>query len=185
MTTPKLVILDRDGVINRNREDYVKTPDELEMIPGAAAAVARLNRAGIPVALCSNQSAVGRGIITTAALERVHEGLLDRLAASGARLDWHAYCCDTPDRASTHRKPAPGMLRDALARFGVAPADAVMIGDDLRDLECASRLAMPRRLVRTGHGARTQAQGLPAHVLPVAVDDDLAAAVAALLGSEA
>jgi D-glycero-D-manno-heptose 1,7-bisphosphate phosphatase len=116
------------------------------------------------------------------ALERVHARLREALARDGARLDALFFCPDPPDRRSSHRKPAPGMLRDALARFGVAAADAVMIGDDLRDLEAAAALGMPRRLVRTGHGARVQAEGIPPRVLPVAVDDDLAAAVDALLG---
>ncbi len=178
---PRLVMLDRDGVLTEDRADDVKSPAERVMIPGAAAAVARLNRAGIPVALCTNQSAVGRGIISAATLERVHARLAEALAEAGARLDLLGVCTDAPGAPSTHRKPAPGMLRDALARFRVAPEDAAMIGDSLRDLEAATALGVARILVRTGHGARTQAEGLPPRILPVAVHDDLAAAVAALL----
>ena len=177
-------MLDRDGVLNEDRSDYVKSPGELVMLPGSAAAVARLNHAGILVALCTNQSVVGRGQISEAALDAIHERLRERLAAAGARLDALFCCTDPPGRPSTHRKPAPGMLQDALRRFGVAPGDAVMIGDALRDLEAAATLGVGRILVRTGHGARTQADGIPAHILPVAVQENLAAAVAALLGDK-
>jgi D-glycero-D-manno-heptose 1,7-bisphosphate phosphatase len=177
-------MLDRDGVLNEDRSDYVKSPAELVMLPGSAAAVARLNHAGIPVALCTNQSVVGRGRISAAALDTIHERLRERLAEAGARLDALFCCTDPPDRPSTHRKPAPGMLQDALRRFGVAPGDAVMIGDALRDLEAAATLGVGRILVRTGHGARTQADGVPARILPIAVHEDLPAAVAALLGDQ-
>jgi D-glycero-D-manno-heptose 1,7-bisphosphate phosphatase len=183
MNRPALVLLDRDGVLNVDRSDYVKTPGELVMIEGAAAAVARLNRASIPVALCTNQSAVGRGIVAPAMLERIHDALNERLFASGARLDALFCCTDPPGPHSTHRKPAPGMLLDALRRFRVAPAAAVMIGDSLRDLQAAHGAGVARILVRTGHGAKTQGEGIPAGLLPVAVHADLAAAVDALLGA--
>ena len=169
-----LVLLDRDGVLNVDRADYVRTPDQLVLIDGAAAAVARLNDAGLRVAVCTNQSVVG-----------IHDTLRDGLARHGARLDAIFACTDAPGPPSTHRKPAPGMLLDALRRFRVAPERAVMIGDSLRDLEAAATAGAARILVRTGHGARTQAAGLPRAVLPVAVHDDLAAAVAALLGDRA
>jgi D-glycero-D-manno-heptose 1,7-bisphosphate phosphatase len=181
MTRPALVLLDRDGVLNVDRADYVKTPDELVMIEGSAAAVARLNAAGIVVALCTNQSAVGRGIVSAAMLERIHETLREGLGRAGARLDALHCCTHAPGPPSTHRKPAPGMLLDALRRFAIAPARAVMIGDSLRDLQAAQRAGVARILVRTGHGAATQGAGIPHEVLPVAVHADLAAAVAAIL----
>ncbi len=181
MNRPDLVLLDRDGVLNVARADYVRTPDQLTMIPGAAAAVARLNAAGLRVAVCTNQSAVGRGIVAAPMLERIHETLRAALARDGARLDALFACTDAPGPPSTHRKPAPGMLLDALRRFGTAPDRAVMIGDSLRDLQAAAAAGVARILVRTGHGAATQAAGLPRELLPVAVHDDLAAAVGALL----
>lgn len=181
---PTLVLLDRDGVLNEDRADYVKTPDELAMIPGSAEAVARLNGAGIAVAVCTNQSAVGRGIITAAMLERIHARLREQLAARGARIDALFACPDPPGPPSTHRKPAPGMLIDAMRRFAGSGDRTVMIGDSLRDLEAARRAGAGRILVRTGHGVRTQAAGLPTDVLPVRVHADLAAAVDALLGGE-
>ncbi len=176
------MLIDRDGVLNANRDDYVKTPDELEMIAGAAEAVARLNRAGHRVAVVTNQSCIGRGIIDRAMLERIHDRLRRHLAAAGARLDDILVCPDPPWDAGEWRKPRPGMLREAIRRFGAVPAETHMIGDALSDLEAAARLGCPRILVRTGHGRATQARGLPEQVLPVAVHDDLGAAVDALLG---
>jgi D-glycero-D-manno-heptose 1,7-bisphosphate phosphatase len=185
MMRPDLVLLDRDGVLNVDRSDYVRTPAQLVLIDGAAAAVARLNAAGIPVAVCTNQSAVGRGIVSAAMLDRIHDALRDGLARHGARIDALFACTDAPGPPSTHRKPAPGMLIDALRRFRTSPDRAAMIGDSLRDLQAAQTAGVARILVRTGHGAATQAAGLPREILPVAVHDDLAAAVAALLDGDA
>jgi len=181
----KLVLLDRDGVLNVDRADYVKNPGELAMLPGAAAAVARLNAAGLLVAVCTNQSPIGRGIFDEAMLARIHDRLRDELARAGARLDAVFHCPDAPGAPSRCRKPAPGMLVDALARFGAAAGDTPFVGDSLRDLQAAAALGCPRHLVRTGHGAKTQAAGLPAETLPVAVHDDLAAAVEAILKARA
>lgn len=178
-----LVLLDRDGVLNENRDDYVKSPAELVMLPGAAEAVARLNAAGHRVAICTNQSAVGRGIIPPAMLERIHEALRDHLARAGAGIDALFACADPPWAASDRRKPGPGMLQDAMRQFRIGPHDTVMIGDDLVDLQAASRAGIRRLLVRTGKGRKTLAAGIPPEVLPVAVHEDLAAAVASLLGA--
>ncbi len=176
-----LVMLDRDGVLNEDRADFVKHPGELVMVPGAAEAVARLNQAGHLVAVVTNQSAVGRGVISSDMLARIHENLRDRLARAGARLDALEICTDAPWAAGPRRKPAPGMLAETLRRFSMSAAESVMIGDSLRDLEAAAALGVRRILVRTGKGALTQAKGLPANILPVSVYDDLGGAVAALL----
>lgn len=177
----RLVLLDRDGVLNVDRADYVKHPGELVLLPGAAAAVARLNAAGIRVAVCTNQSAIGRGIFDQAMLERIHDKLRDELAREKAALDAIFHCPDAPGPVSACRKPAPGMLIAALQRFGASAGQTPFVGDSLTDLQAAAVLGCPRHLVRTGHGAKTQAAGLPDTVLPVAIHTDLAAAVAALL----
>jgi D-glycero-D-manno-heptose 1,7-bisphosphate phosphatase len=177
----RLVILDRDGVLNVDRGDFVKHPGELAMIPGAAAAVACLNRAGVRVAVCTNQSAVGRGIISRDDLDQIHRALVERLAAEGARLDLLLDCTDHPERPGPRRKPQPGMLIEALRRFDAQPGATPMIGDTLRDLQSAARAGCRRVLVRTGQGRQTQAAGLPDTVLPVAVHEDLPAAVEAYL----
>ena len=177
-----LVLLDRDGVLNQHRDDYVKSPAELVMLPGAAEAVARLNGAGHRVVVCTNQSAVGRGVIPPAMLERIHDSLREHLARAGAGLDALLVCTDPPWAATDRRKPGPGMLQEAMRQFRIAPHDSVMIGDDLVDLQAAARAGIRRILVQSGKGRRTQAAGIPPDVLPVAVHADLAAAVASLLG---
>ena len=166
-----LLLLDRDGVLNVDRSDFVKSPDELELIAGAAEAVARL-------------SAVGRGRIHEAMLGHIHDKLRAEVRRAGGRLEDVIHCPDPPWAASEFRKPNPGMLLEALRRYRAQAAATPFVGDSLRDLEAATRVGCPRILVRSGKGAATQASGLPAQVLPVAVRDDLAAAAAALLGGE-
>lgn len=184
-TRPQLVLLDRDGVLNRDRADFVKSPDELVLIPGAAAAIARLNRAGVAAVVVSNQSAVGRGIIDDAMLACIHDKLAAELAAAGAALDSIIVCTDAPEKASERRKPGAGMLREAMEKFYADPARTVVVGDALRDLEAAAAAGCPRVLVRTGKGAATEQAGIPSRLQPVAVYDDLARAVDALLSGRA
>jgi D-glycero-D-manno-heptose 1,7-bisphosphate phosphatase len=177
----RLVLLDRDGVINVDRPDSVKSLDELTLIAGAAAAIGRLNTAGIKVAVVTNQAVVGRGVISHRQLDIIHERLAEMLAREGARLDGLFVCTDPPGAPSQRRKPRPGMLIEAMQRFAGQPAGTPMIGDSLTDLEAAHAAGCPRMLVRTGKGTATQAAGVPAALLPVSVHADLAAAVDALL----
>lgn len=177
----RLVLLDRDGVLNVDRPDSVRHPGELAMIPGAAAAVARLNHGGLRVAVVTNQSIVGRGVISAGMLEQIHDKLRDALAREGARIDGWFVCTDHPDQPGERRKPRPGMLREALGLFRVAPSDAVLIGNSASDLEAAAAAGCRRILVRTGKGAATQARGISPALLPVAVHENLAGAVEALL----
>ena len=176
-----LVMLDRDGVLNEECPGFVTNPDQLSMIAGAAAAVARLSEAGHRVAVVTNQSAVGRGLIDAAMLEGIHARLRDEVARAGGRIDAILACTDPPWAPTERRKPAPGMLREAIRRFHAEAAATPMIGDSLRDLEAALAGGCKRVLVRTGHGAAIQAAGIPAALAPVAVFDDLAAAVDKLL----
>jgi len=175
-----LVLLDRDGVLNEDRADFVKTPAELVMIKGAADAVVRLNAAGHTVTVVSNQSGVGRGLMSADDLDAVHTALENALSAAGGRLDALITCTDPPWAATVRRKPGPGMLQEALDQFGTTPEDAVMIGDATRDLEAAAVLGIRRILVRTGKGRATEAD-LPTELQPVTVFDDLARAVDAVL----
>ncbi len=179
-----LILLDRDGVLNEDRPDHVKSPGEFMMIDQSAAAVARLNHAGHKVALVTNQSGVGRGLYSPEMLDKIHEKLKDSLAQAGGHLDAIFICPDAPGSLSERRKPEPGMLREAMDRFRASSGDTVMIGDALRDLQAAARVNAKRILVRTGKGASTQAQGLPTNILPVAVYETLWDAVESLLGAE-
>jgi D-glycero-D-manno-heptose 1,7-bisphosphate phosphatase len=177
----KLALLDRDGVLNEDRADYVKNPNELVMIAQAAKACALLNNNGVKIAVVSNQSGVGRGVFTADMLERINAKLSDELRREGGRIDLLLTCTEPPWSEHERRKPRPGMLREALNYFRVGPSDAIMVGDQLRDLQAAQALGVKRVLVRTGKGADLQAKGLPDDILPVAVYDDLYAAVVALL----
>ena len=179
-----LVLLDRDGVLNEDRPDHVKNPDELKLIPGAGKALARLNRAGHKVALVTNQSGIGRGLYDETMLARIHEKLADHLRREGGHLDAIFICPDAPWAATDRRKPGPGMVREAMAHFRQGAAETVMIGDALRDLEAAAAAGARRILVRTGKGAATQGKGLPASVLPCQVCENLADAVTVLIGPE-
>jgi D-glycero-D-manno-heptose 1,7-bisphosphate phosphatase len=177
----RLVLLDRDGVLNEDRPQSVRTPGDLILLPRVGAAVARLNQAGIRVAIATNQSILGQGIIDATMLDRIHDRLRDALARDGGRVDAIFVAPDAPDAPTARRKPGGAMLREALDRFGAAAAETPMIGDALRDLEAAVAVGCRRVLVRTGKGRATQAAGLPAHVLPVAVYEDLWSASDALL----
>ena len=173
--------MDRDGVLNTDRPDSVKSPGEFILLPGAAGAVARLNEAGVKVAVVTNQSIVGRGIIDEDMLARIHEKMRDELARAGARIDALLVAPEALGGHGQRRKPAPGMLREALSRFAAPAGESPMIGDALRDLQAAAALGCPRILVRTGKGTATQAEGLPDAVLPVSVREDLSDAVDCIL----
>ena len=176
-----LVLLDRDGVLNEERPGFVTNPDELVMIAGAAEAVAALCAAGHRIAVVTNQSVVGRGLIDAEMLERIHDKLRAEVGRAGGRIDAILACPDPPWAPTARRKPGPGMLREAIRRFRAEAAATPMIGDSLRDLEAACAAGCTRILVRTGHGAATQAAGIPAALSPVAVFDDLAAGAERLL----
>ena len=180
-----LVLLDRDGVLNEDREDSVKAPEELVFIEGSLVAVATLKRAGHIVVLVTNQSVVGRGIINRDTLDRIHEKLGLALSRAGGRLDDILICPDPPWEASDRRKPGPGMLNEAISRFAARAEETVMIGDDLRDLQAATAAGCQRILVLSGKGRKTLDAGLPDEVQPVTVYDDLAAASDGLLAAQA
>jgi D-glycero-D-manno-heptose 1,7-bisphosphate phosphatase len=177
---PLLVILDRDGVLNADRSDYVLTPDQLAPLPGAARAVARLNAAGCRVAVATNQSAIGRGLLTVAGLDAIHARLMSMLSAAGGHIDRFYFAPDHPDAATPWRKPGPGMLLEAMAAEGVAPAETLFVGDQPSDAAAAAAAGVRFLLVRTGKGRATEAT-LPA-ASRLAVVDDLAAAVDLILG---
>ncbi|MEO0997313.1 MAG: D-glycero-beta-D-manno-heptose 1,7-bisphosphate 7-phosphatase [Pseudomonadota bacterium] len=181
MQRPRLVILDRDGVINRDSPEFVKSPDEWHALPGSLDAIARLNRCGVRVAVATNQSGVGRGKFSMATLRRMHGKFLAELAAAGGRVETIAVCPHHPDDECRCRKPRPGLLLDVLDTTGVAAGAALAIGDSARDLEAAHAAGICGWLVRTGNGRATEAQGT---VPAAAVYDDLAAAVDALLNDE-
>ncbi len=177
----KLILLDRDGVLNKDRPDSVKNPDEFIMLPGAATAVARLNKSGLKVAIVTNQSIVGKGIITQAMLDQIHDKLRDELKTAGAWVDDIFVAPDAGDAPSTRRKPAAGMLLEALEKYKADPINTPFVGDALRDLEAAALAGCPRILVRTGKGKKTEKEGFPPSLLPVQTYNNISEAVDAIL----
>jgi D-glycero-D-manno-heptose 1,7-bisphosphate phosphatase len=178
----KLVILDRDGVINVDSERFIKTPDEWKPIPGALEAIARLNGAGFHVAVATNQSGIERGLLDMNALNAIHTKMLKAVQEVGGRIDVIYYCPHSGDAGCRCRKPAPGMLVDIGQRLNVDLKDVVCIGDSPRDLEAAVAVGGIPYLVLTGKGAKTKAAG----TLPpgTQVFDDLSAAVDAVLATQ-
>jgi D-glycero-D-manno-heptose 1,7-bisphosphate phosphatase len=158
----KLIILDRDGVINFDSDRFIKSPDEWKPIPGSLEAVARLNQAGYRVVIATNQSGIGRGLFDMAALNAIHDKLYRALAQVGGRIDALFYCPHAADLNCPCRKPRPGMLEEIARRFNTDLAGVPVIGDAMRDLEAAVAVGAQPVLVLTGKGQRTQeAGGLP------------------------
>lgn len=179
----KLILLDRDGVINEDRPDSVKSLIEFVLLPGVIPAIKLLNKASIPIAIVTNQAVVGRGELSMEDLEGIHTNFMDTLKKHGAFID-RFYVCTSTDPQNYCRKPNPGLLLQALYDFRTKPEDAILIGDALRDLEAASAIHCPRILVRTGKGIKTLQKGVPPHVLPVRIFNDLYEAISHLLEEE-
>jgi D-glycero-D-manno-heptose 1,7-bisphosphate phosphatase len=157
--TRKLVILDRDGVINAESDAYIKTPEEWVALPGSLEAIARLNQAGYRVVVATNQSGIGRGLFDMAALNAMHAKMNRALAAIGGRVDAIFFCPHTQNDNCDCRKPKAGLLRTIAERFEVAAAETPVVGDAMRDLEAAAALGAPPHLVLTGKGRKTQDEG--------------------------
>ena len=149
----KLIILDRDGTINGDSDDFVKTPEEWTPLPGALEAIARLNHAGWHVVVASNQSGLGRGLFDVAALNAIHTKMHKMLAAVGGRIDAVFYCPHSPQESCTCRKPLPGLFEQIGARFGVPLKGTPTAGDSLRDLQAGAAVGCEPHLVLTGKSA--------------------------------
>lgn len=166
----KLIILDRDGVINEDSDDFIRSVDEWVPIPGSISAITRLKKHGYITTIATNQSGVARGYIDLNTLEAMHEKFRALLEKSGQQIDDIVYCPHGPDDHCTCRKPAPGMLYTIAERFSTDPADIITVGDSLRDYQAAHAAGMGFSLVKTGKGQRTLASGkLPPRV-PVFAD---------------
>src|SRR5262245_15115916 len=175
----KLVILDRDGVINFDSDAYIKNPDEWKPVPGSLKAIARLTQAGHHVVVATNQSGIGRGLFEMATLNAIHDKMHRAAGQAGGRIDAVFYCPHASEAGCDCRKPKPGLLEEIGRRFGTSLKDVPFIGDSLRDLECAVAVGARPILVLTGKGAKTQSDGgLPAGT---AVHPDLADAVKSII----
>lgn len=154
----RLVILDRDGVINHESEAYIKSPDEWIPIPGSLEAIARLNQGGFSVVVATNQAGIGRGLFDLEALEAIHRKMLTAVEATGGRLAGIFYCPHGPGDDCDCRKPKPGLLRQIEKRFNLSLKGIPTIGDSLRDIEAAEAVEARPILVRTGYGEETLRQ---------------------------
>ncbi|MEJ5210708.1 MAG: D-glycero-beta-D-manno-heptose 1,7-bisphosphate 7-phosphatase [Burkholderiales bacterium] len=175
----KLVILDRDGVINFDSPQFIKSPEEWKPIPGSLEAIARLNQAGWRVVVATNQSGIGRGLFDMATLNAIHEKMLRALAQVGGRIDALFFCPHAAELNCPCRKPRPGLFEEIGRRFNVDLAGVPAIGDAQRDLEAAAAVGARPILVLTGKGQRTRETG----VLPPGTEifENLAEAVRHLL----
>lgn len=175
----KLVILDRDGVINEDSDDYIKTLDEYIPLPGSLEAIKRLKQAGYQVAVATNQSGISRGFLTVDTLNAMHDKLNALLAETDVKIDGFFYCPHGPDDGCDCRKPNPGLYQQISQKFNVPLKGIPVIGDSLRDLEAARAVGAKPILVRTGKGLRTLVAGKGLKDIPVY--ENLSEAVDALL----
>ena len=175
----KLVILDRDGVINYDSASYIKTPDEWKPIPGSLEAIAQLSQAGYHVIVATNQSGVGRGLFEMATLNAIHDKMHRALGQLGGRIDAVFFCPHALDNGCNCRKPKPGLFHEIARRFNANLKDVPSIGDSLRDLEASAAAGAQPILVLTGKGQKTSRDGgLPPGTVIYA---DLAEAVESII----
>jgi D-glycero-D-manno-heptose 1,7-bisphosphate phosphatase len=181
----KLVILDRDGTVNQDSDDYVKTPEEWLPLPGALEAIARLNHAGWHVVLASNQSGLGRGLFDVSTLNAMHAKMHRMLAAVGGRVDAVFYCPHAPDEGCRCRKPEPGLFEQIGERYGLDLRGVPMAGDSARDVLAGVAVGCEPHLVLTGKGAAYRGRRLPDTFPPeTRVHADLAAFADFLIARE-
>ena len=178
----KIIVLDRDGVINYDSEQFIKSPDEWRPIPGSLEAISRLNHAGFRVVVATNQSGLGRGLFDMATLIAIHEKMRKALSQVGGRIDALFYCPHTADSACQCRKPKPGMLTEIGQRFGIDLTGVPCVGDSVRDLQCAAAVEAQPILVLSGKGEKTLREGnFPKNTV---IFPDLAFVATALLAGD-
>lgn len=156
LTDIKLVILDRDGVINTDSPDYIKSADEFKPLPGSLEAIAAMKKSGLIITVATNQSGLGRGYFTQEALDAMHEKLRILLAERGGSIDSLHYCPHAPEEHCDCRKPKSGLIKQILSQYPkIKASQTLMVGDSLRDLEAAWAENCQAVLVLTGKGAST------------------------------
>lgn len=174
-----LIILDRDGVINRDSDDFIKSPAEWQPIEGSLEAIAKLNHAGYRVVVITNQSGIARGLLDVDTLSRIHSKMRRMLSQVGGKLEAILYCPHGPGDGCECRKPLDGAFSELAHRLRIDLKDVPAVGDSLRDLQAAKAAGARPILVKTGKGERTMADpDLPENI---EIYDDLSAAVKALL----
>jgi len=185
MTLENVIFLDRDGVINFDSPDYIKSWEEVAFLPGSLEAVAALTRAGFHLILITNQSVIGRGMVAPEVLADMHRRMQQAIAAAGGKLFDIFYCPHHPDEGCDCRKPEPGMIFMAKARYGIDLLRSMMIGDNVKDVACGQNAGCGATiLVRTGSGAQAEKALAQKQMTPTAVAEDLQAAAQLILSGQ-
>jgi D-glycero-D-manno-heptose 1,7-bisphosphate phosphatase len=178
----KFIFLDRDGVINEDRQDYVKRWDEFQFIPGSLEALEQLTVAGYEIIVITNQSVIHRNMVSQEGLQEIHRNMMTTAAKHGGRIEAVFYCPHVPADRCDCRKPAPGLIRQAQEQYGMVLSETCMIGDSFKDMLCAQRAGCGKSiLVRTGYGVETESLCREKGLTPDYIADDLKAAVHWLL----
>ncbi|MGK0443189.1 MAG: D-glycero-D-manno-heptose 1,7-bisphosphate phosphatase [Bermanella sp.] len=155
----KLIVLDRDGVINYDSDNYIKTVDEWIPLPGSMEAIGKLTQAGYKIAVATNQSGISRGYFSIETLNAMHDKMIKLADEQGGKFDFIAYCPHGPDDECDCRKPLPGLIHQIETALGISAKDCYMVGDSLRDLEAGVAAGLKPVLVKTGKGERTLEKG--------------------------
>jgi len=177
----KLIILDRDGVINEDSDDYIKSPDEWIPIPGSLDAISRLNHAGYSVAIASNQSGIARGYFSLETLAAMNVKMNDMLSPLGGRIDAMFFCPHGPKDGCDCRKPKPGMLTEIGNRFQTSLANVLFVGDNINDVKAAQAAGAKPVIVKTGKGEQTANTFAEKDINNIPVYDDLSGVVNSIL----
>ena len=170
MNEQKIIVLDRDGVINYDSDDYIKTVDEWIPLPGSMEALGLLTKAGYKIAIATNQSGIARGYFSVETLDAMHNKMCELAKAEGGKIDFIAYCPHGPDDQCACRKPLPGLIDQIESALNISTKNCFMVGDSLRDLEAGIAKQLKPVLVLTGKGERTLAKGLPIENVTIAQD---------------
>jgi D-glycero-D-manno-heptose 1,7-bisphosphate phosphatase len=177
----KIIAIDRDGVINEDSPDFIKSPTEWHPIPGSLEAIAKLNQAGFKVVVATNQSGIARKLFTAQALENIHQKMRQELAARGGHLDGIFICPHAPEDNCSCRKPKPGLLLQIISQFHIEPKEMITIGDSMRDVLAARAADCEMVLVKTGNGEHTIAEVGIENLKDVKIFADLKEAAATIL----
>lgn len=185
MSIDKVIFLDRDGVINYDSPDYIKSWDEFDFLPGSLEALVDLSRAGYHLILITNQSIIGRGMVPLAVLEDMHQRMRQAVEVAGGRVFDIFFCPHHPDDDCDCRKPEPGMIFQAKTRHGIDLLRTVMVGDNAKDILCGQNAGCGTTLlVQTGSGAKAQKALSGIGVAPTALVADLSAAARMILAGQ-
>lgn len=182
-TRTRLVILDRDGVINEDSDAYIKSPEEWQPVPGSIEAIARLSQAGFLIAVATNQSGLARGYFDEITLGNIHNLMMDQVEQAGGSIATICYCPHHPDESCGCRKPLPGLLNAIEAELGQSVEGAWYVGDSLKDVQAARAKHCLPILVRSGKGRSTEARLSDADRPGLPIVDDLAAAAEYILAN--